>query len=180
MALASGIAAATGPALLAAMSAIRLLDGAPVLFVQERVGRGRRPFRIYKLRTMRDGAVTSVGRVLRATGLDELPQLWNVMRGDMSLVGPRPLTRGDVERLGWDRPRYDQRFAVRPGMTGPAQLQLSRHCDARISWTCDRHYVERATLATDVQILAASALYMMVGKRLASSFVRARVRRARS
>src|SRR5262245_53299317 len=82
--------------------AILMDDGWPVLFRQERIGLRRRPFQIRKFRTMRDGTVTRVGRVLRGTGLDEIPQLVNILRGDMSAVGPRPLTASDLVRFGWD------------------------------------------------------------------------------
>ena len=77
------------------------------------------PVRIFKFRSMRGGQVTRVGRVLRATGLDEIPQFLNILRGDMSAVGPRPLTAADVARLGWDGARFDFRWACRPGLTGP-------------------------------------------------------------
>src|SRR5690606_33802503 len=89
------------PLMLLIALAIRFDDGGPVLFIQRRVGEGKRPFRIFKFRTMRDERVTCVGRWLRQTGLDELPQLFNMLRGDMSLIGPRPLTGADVRRLGW-------------------------------------------------------------------------------
>ena len=94
-------------------AAILLLDGRPVLFRQTRLGRGRRPFTILKFRSMRDGEVTALGRVLRSTGLDELPQLVNVLDGELSAVGPRPLTEADVQRLGWTVPAYDFRGAFR-------------------------------------------------------------------
>src|ERR1041384_8527536 len=77
-------------------------DGGPVLFRQERAGYLREPFEILKFRTMREGQVTRVGRLLRATGLDELPQFFNTLLGHMSAVGPRPLTAEDISRLGWD------------------------------------------------------------------------------
>ncbi len=102
--------------------AIGLDDGRPVLFRQARLGYRRRPFEILKFRTMRDGAVTRVGRVLRASGLDEIPQFLNILRGDMSAVGPRALTAADVARLGWDDARFDFRWTCRPGLTGLAQL----------------------------------------------------------
>src|SRR5690606_2482111 len=110
-------------------------DGGPVLFTQTRVGADRTPFRIYKFRTMRDGKTTRVGRWLRATGLDELPQLVNMLLGDMSLIGPRPLTFEDVARLGWDDGRHDVRFSVRPGVIGLAQLYAGR--GKRLSWFLD-------------------------------------------
>src|SRR5690606_30302785 len=110
------------PLLLVIAGLILVDDGGPVLFTQTRVGADRTPFRIYKFRTMRDGKTTRVGRWLRATGLDELPQLVNMLLGDMSLIGPRPLTFEDVARLGWDDGRHDVRFSVRPGVIGLAQL----------------------------------------------------------
>lgn len=165
--VAGGLAAvATAPAALAAASALLLLDGGPVLFRQTRVGFAREPFTVLKLRTFRDGRVTRVGRWLRATGLDELPQLINVLRGEMSLVGPRPLMESDVRRLGWDAARYDARWSVRPGITGPAQLH-DGPCDARVSWCFDRAYVRQASARHDVALLGGSALTLVLGKRRA-------------
>src|SRR5262245_31337799 len=103
-------------------AAVWLEDGGHVFFRQPRLGYRRRPFSILKFRTMRDGQVTRVGRVLRATGLDEVPQFVNILAGHMSAVGPRPLTEADVLRLGWDASECDFRWAARPGLTGLAQL----------------------------------------------------------
>src|SRR6266540_6243610 len=114
--------------------AVLIDDGAPVLFGQERLGYRRRRFRILKFRTMRDGCVTRVGRMLRATGLDELPQFVNILRGDMSAVGPRPLTVADVTRLGWMAPRYDFRWRVLPGLTGLAQVTEARSGRLSLVW----------------------------------------------
>jgi lipopolysaccharide/colanic/teichoic acid biosynthesis glycosyltransferase len=110
------------PVLAVLGAAILLEDGRPVLFAQSRLGRSRRPFTILTFRSMRDGRVTRVGRLLRATGLDELPQFVNILRGDMSAVGPRPLTDEDATRLGWLTPRHDFRWRVSPGLTGLAQI----------------------------------------------------------
>src|SRR6185436_20361984 len=110
------------PVMLAVAAAVLMDDGRPVLFPQERVGHRRRPFVIWKFRTMRDGKVTRTGRVLRASGLDEITQFFNILRGDMSAVGPRPLTDADVQRLGWGRAAADFRWEVRPGLTGLAQI----------------------------------------------------------
>lgn len=106
------------PPMAAIAAAILVLDGRPIVFRQTRVGRGRRPFTILKFRTMRNGMVTAVGRVLRSTGLDELPQLVNVLGGELSAVGPRPLTEADVQRLGWTTAACDFRWSVPPGLTG--------------------------------------------------------------
>ena len=102
--------------------AVLIDDGRPLLFPQERLGYRRRPFVIWKFRTMRDGKVTRAGRVLRASGLDEITQFFNILKGDMSAVGPRPLTDADVQRLGWGRAAVDFRWEVRPGLTGLAQI----------------------------------------------------------
>ncbi len=159
------------PVTAAAALCIRREDGGPVLFVQERVGRGRRPFSILKLRTMRGGEITRVGRWLRATGLDETAQFLNVLRGDMSIVGPRPLTRDDVERLGWSGPEHDARFAVRPGITGLAQVLGGR--SARHTRALDALYARRAGAALDLSLIAVSFAMNLAGKRR----VRAALRR---
>ncbi len=113
---------------------IKLDSAGPVMFVHERIGRGFRPFRMYKFRTMRadapldgslvtvrgDTRVTRIGRLLRRTKLDELPQLINVLRGEMSLVGPRPEVRRFVEQFRSD---YEELLTVRPGITDPASLK---------------------------------------------------------
>jgi lipopolysaccharide/colanic/teichoic acid biosynthesis glycosyltransferase len=161
---AAGLALAS-PVLLLAAALIRICDGAPVLFRQDRLGRGRRMFRILKLRTMADGRVTRLGAVLRDLGLDELPQLVNVLRGEMALVGPRPLTGADVARLGWGGARFAARWTVRPGLTGLAQLAPARRCHARTSWLLDRAYVRRCGVGLDLRILAGSALVPLLGKR---------------
>lgn len=112
--------------------------GGPVLFRQERVGRGDRPFTIFKFRTMRTGAsgawarpgdarITPTGAFLRRTSLDELPQLFNVLRGEMSLVGPRPEMSEYARQFASERSHYSQRHYVRPGITGWAQLHLPRN-----------------------------------------------------
>ncbi|MGB7217110.1 MAG: sugar transferase, partial [Gammaproteobacteria bacterium] len=163
------------PLLLVIAALIVVDDGGPVLFTQTRVGAGRTPFRIYKFRTMRDGETTRVGRWLRATGLDELPQLVNMLLGDMSLIGPRPLTFEDVERLGWDDRRHDVRFSVRPGVIGLAQLYAGR--GKRLSWFLDVTYVRERCAALDLRIVLATAAIAVLGKRRVRGWLRARRRR---
>jgi len=139
--------------------AILLDDGRPIFFRQERLGRARLPFDLVKFRSMRRQQVTRVGRVLRATGLDELPQFVNILRGEMSAVGPRPLTEPDVRRLGWDAPRYDFRWRVRPGLTGFAQV-----IGTTPTASLDRYYVARQSLLLDVRLVAASFAINALGK----------------
>ena len=146
-------------------AAIVLEDGWPILFRQERLGRKRQPFTILKFRSMRDGRITRIGRVLRATGLDELPQFINILRGDMSAVGPRPLTESDVARLGLMAPRYDFRWRVLPGLTGLAQVIEAR--SGRLSLGLDRRYVARQSLLLDVRLVAVSFAINALGKRRA-------------
>ncbi|MBA3366619.1 MAG: sugar transferase [Actinobacteria bacterium] len=158
------------PALAAAAVAIKLEDGGPVLYRQRRVGQDGCDFDLLKLRTMVVGAegigagfavnegdarITRVGRALRRLSLDELPQLWNVVRGDMSLVGPRPTLRYQVERY---TPRQRRRLEVKPGVTGWAQI----HGRAALPWEerieLDVWYVENRSPWLDVKILLRTPL----------------------
>ena len=154
---------AFSPAMALIAAAILVEDGGPVLFRQERLGRRRRPFTILKFRSMRDGRITRVGRMLRATGLDEIPQFINILRGDMSAVGPRPLTEADVTRLGLMAPRYDFRWRVLPGLTGLAQVTEAG--SGRLSLGLDRRYVARQSLSLDVRLVAVSFVINAIGKR---------------
>jgi lipopolysaccharide/colanic/teichoic acid biosynthesis glycosyltransferase len=151
------------PFFVLASALIKLEDGGPVLFRQERIGKGRRPFFILKFRTMRGGEVTRVGKWLRATGLDETAQFFNVLLGDMSMVGPRPLTRVDIERLGWTGPEHDARWDRRPGITGLAQLFGGKA--RKSSLRLDFLYGKRRSAWLDTQIIAASFVVNLAGKR---------------
>ena len=102
------------PALAVAAASILLDDGRPLFFEQVRLGKDRAPFRLLKLRTMRAGRVTRAGKWLRATGLDESPQFWTVVRGEMSVAGPRPLTPEHIARLGWNKPHHAVRVNDQP------------------------------------------------------------------
>jgi lipopolysaccharide/colanic/teichoic acid biosynthesis glycosyltransferase len=137
--------------------AIRRTMGRPVLFRQTRPGRGGRPFTLVKFRTMRDGAdddasrITPLGSFLRATSLDELPELWNVLKGDMSLVGPRPLL---VQYLGRYNAHQARRHEVRPGITGLAQVEGRNLLSWEERFDRDVAYVDSWTLVGDLGILA--------------------------
>jgi lipopolysaccharide/colanic/teichoic acid biosynthesis glycosyltransferase len=150
--------------------AIWLEDGGSPLFLQTRVGYGRRLFTVFKFRTMRYQQVTRVGRWLRQTGLDELPQFMNVFCGDMSVIGPRPLTAQDVERLGWTHQDHDWRFAARPGITGISQLLAGR--SARYSRRLERLYLRRQSLSFDLRLIGLSCAVCVVGKRLVRGWLR--------
>jgi lipopolysaccharide/colanic/teichoic acid biosynthesis glycosyltransferase len=163
------------PVLAAAALAVKLEDGGPVLFRQTRVGKDGRDFELLKLRTMvvdaeKQGAgyavdrgdprITRVGRFLRRTSIDELPQLWNVVRGDMSVIGPRPTLRYQVERY---TERQRRRLEVLPGLTGWAQI----HGRASLSWDerieLDVWYVEHRSPLTDLLILLRTPLALFGG-----------------
>jgi lipopolysaccharide/colanic/teichoic acid biosynthesis glycosyltransferase len=163
------------PALGLAALVIKLEDGGAVLYRQRRVGKDGEEFELLKLRTMvvgaeRQGAgfavdkddprITRVGRVLRRVSLDELPQLWNVLRGDMSLIGPRPTLRYQVERY---TERQRRRLEVKPGLTGWAQI----HGRAELPWDerieLDVWYVEHRSPWVDLKILARTPLALFRG-----------------
>jgi len=142
--------------------AILLDDAGPVTFSQSRMGRARQPFTLLKFRSMREQKVTRVGQWLRSTGIDELPQFVNVCRGDMSIVGPRPLTAQDLARLGWNGPEHDWRFTAKPGITGLSQLLAGG--GARASERLDRLYLRKQSLALDVKLIALSFAVNLLGK----------------
>lgn len=135
------------PAMAIVVVAVLLDDGWPVIFRQARLGYQRRLFSITKIRTMRDGRKTRVGRVLRATGLDEVPQFLNILSGEMSAVGPRPLTEDDVRRLGWTGVEFDFRWEQKPGLTGLAQLVGAESPQQTLA--LDRSYTARANPILD-------------------------------
>ncbi len=156
------------PLLLIIMLMILLDDGRPIFFTQERIGRQLQPFMVFKLRTLRDGRITAIGRWLRKSGLDETPQFINVLNGSMSMVGPRPLTREDADRLKlYDKglPRSD----MSPGITGMAQLYSGR--GLRATLFLERIYFERQSFCLDSLILLLSLLVNIFGKQRIRSWL---------
>lgn len=157
---------ALSPLLAAVAILIRRHDGGPVFYRQVRVGRGGRTFRVFKFRTMvvdadriggyatadNDARITPVGRKLRRTSVDELPQLFNVLAGDMNIVGPRP----DVpaQRALYTEDEFARRHSVRPGITGLAQATLRSDATEAQRKALDLEYVERAGLLFDLRIIA--------------------------
>jgi lipopolysaccharide/colanic/teichoic acid biosynthesis glycosyltransferase len=159
-------------------AAIKIEDGGPIFFTQERVGIRGGTFMALKFRSMRpdaeaatgaiqasahDPRVTMVGRFMRATAMDELPQLWNIVRGDMSFVGPRALRPGEIEAESdgvltklEDVPGFEHRIKVRPGLTGIAQVYARRDLPRRQKFRYDRLYVERGSFWLDVRLILLS------------------------
>jgi lipopolysaccharide/colanic/teichoic acid biosynthesis glycosyltransferase len=167
--------AITGPLVVLAAVGVKLSDGGPVLYRQTRVGKDGADFELLKLRTMVVGAerigagyavdrgdprITRIGRVLRRLSVDELPQLWNVIRGEMSIIGPRPTLRYQVEQYD-ERQRH--RLDVRPGITGWAQI----HGRAKLTWAerieLDLWYVEHRSVPVDLGILLRTPLALFGG-----------------
>ncbi|MCS6851586.1 MAG: sugar transferase [Gemmataceae bacterium] len=158
---------------------VRLTSTGPAIYTQTRLGQGGRPFTIYKFRTMihncesltgprwailGDPRITSIGHFLRATHLDELPQLWNVLLGDMSLIGPRPERPEFVPLLERSIPRYRERLAVRPGITGLAQVQLPPDSDLESvarKLACDLQYIQMVGPWLDIKIIAATVCKLL-------------------
>jgi lipopolysaccharide/colanic/teichoic acid biosynthesis glycosyltransferase len=177
----------SAPVWAAFAAAIKLEDGGPVFFRQERVGQGGRLFEALKFRSMRpdaeeqvgalqaqhgDPRVTRTGRVMRATAMDELPQLWNILRGDMSFVGPRALRPGEIEAGSDGRfvkleevPGFEARTAVRPGLTGIAQIYAPRDVPRRQKFRYDRLYVARRSWLLDVRLILLSFWISELGTR---------------
>ena len=156
---------------------IKLDDGGPVFFAQDRVGLNCRVFRVLKFRSMivdaeretgpvqatqSDARVTRVGRFLRATAIDELPQLWNILRGDMSVVGPRPLRPGERDTTADGEvplsaiPGYLERHRVRPGLTGLAQVYAARDLQRAGKFRYDLLYLRRASFCLDLWLIVRS------------------------
>jgi lipopolysaccharide/colanic/teichoic acid biosynthesis glycosyltransferase len=178
MALSGAGLVASAPLWAIIAAAVKLEDGGPIFFPQMRVGRGGRPFKALKFRSMvpdadrrfgpvqaseHDPRVTHIGRLLRATAMDELPQLWNIFVGDMSFVGPRPLVPGEVEVSGDGTlvpleaiAGYHERHSVRPGLTGLTQVYAARDISRPRKFRLDRLYLRRAGLWLDLKLIVLS------------------------
>lgn len=185
------------PCALVAMLAVKLTSPGPAIYSQKRLGRNGRVFTIYKIRTMRnnceketgakwadpnDSRVTPVGKFLRATHIDEFPQLWNVLKGEMGLVGPRPERPEIAAELEREVPEFRQRLAGAPGITGLAQVQLPADLEingvrdlgrVRRKLACDVCYNQNASLWLDVRILLATAAKVLgISRELTSQYLR--------
>ena len=169
------------PVILILSLLVLISSGSPVIFKQERVGYGNRLFTIYKFRTMKDGMrqtrtedlteeeiendITFVGKILRKLSLDELPQLYNILKGDMSFVGPRPLIPQE-EEIRALREKYNV-YSVRPGITGWAQVNGRDLVSVEQKAKLDKEYVENRTLLMDIKIMFRTVWVVLVGKDIA-------------
>ncbi len=179
VAVAAVLLVIAAPVMLLTAVLIKLTSRGPVFYSQTRMGLNGKLYAIYKLRTMRhncekesgarwstkgDNRITPIGKFLRLSHLDELPQLWNVLKGDMSLVGPRPERPEFLPTLEAALPDYCERLRVRPGVTGLAQVQLPPDSDidsVRRKLAHDLYYVDHAGLLLDLKILIATAFHVV-------------------
>ncbi len=161
---------------------LKLFQGKSVIFKQKRIGRGGKPFTIYKFRSMRqdseqgglprlakknDDRLTPIGRYLRKHHLDELPQLWNVLKGDMSIVGPRPERRYYIEQIVKENPRYTELYKIRPGLTSYATI-YNGYTDSMDKMLkrldMDLYYLEHQSFWGDMKIIVETVKRMFVGE----------------
>jgi len=175
----------SAPVWLAVGLAIAVEDGFPIFFSQSRWGKGGRKFQALKFRTMRKGSektqsiqagvgdprITKVGEFLRACALDELPQLWNIFRGDMSFVGPRALPINEIQSSGAERlipdeevPGFKERLAVRPGLTGIAQIFADRDTTRARKFRYDLLYIRRRHFWLDLRLIFLSFYISFLGR----------------
>jgi lipopolysaccharide/colanic/teichoic acid biosynthesis glycosyltransferase len=141
---------------------LKFVERHPVFFRQERTGRDKKTFAILKFQTLVNNRPTPVGSYLRRTGMDEWAQFFNVLRGDMSIVGPRALTPSDIGRLAWNDTFHAGRWKVKPGISGLAQLYGGQH--RKTSWFWDQYYIAHQNLPMDFCIVVASFAMNIFGK----------------
>lgn len=176
----------SAPVSIIAALAIRLEDGGPIFYRQQRWGRGGKKFTVFKFRTMipdadkkfglkqaeeNDNRITRVGRILRAAGLDELPQIINILRGEMSFVGPRALAVGEIiydekgGRTDYEKiPGFLERLAVRPGLTSLATIHIPKDSSVRRKFRYDLYYIRKQSSELDLRLIALSFWISFRGK----------------
>jgi len=141
---------------------IVIFEKHPIIFYQKRIGLHKNPFKILKFQTLVNNLPTKTGKILRKTGLDELPQFINVLKGDMSIVGPRALTNYDIERLKWDSEFHKIRWNCKPGITGYAQIYGGQN--KKTSWFWDIKYMKTNSMLKDFTVICISFLMNIFGK----------------
>lgn len=179
--ISAGILAVFWPLLLVIAFCIKLEDGGNVIFAQYRLGKDKKPFKIYKFRTMRvnhenpetrafqgDTRITSIGRILRKTSLDELPQLFNILKGDMAIVGPRPILKEEADIIieGFS---FEKRFTKLPGLFCSIDMKDRASADREKQFRMDVSYVEEITFKRDFMIVMKTALTVLRGSNVYAS-----------
>ena len=172
------------PLLAATAAAVKLYDGGNVLYSQVRLTQGGKRFRIYKFRSMRmdsekdgvarlaeknDDRITPIGKIIRDRHIDELPQLFNILKGDMSVVGPRPERPEIMELYIQELPEFEQRLQVKAGLTGYAQIYGTYYSTPREKLQMDMKYLENASLSEDFRLLLATARILLFGEKTDAS-----------
>ena len=169
------------PVIVLAAIIVKLESKGPIFFIQERIGEGNKKFNIVKFRSMttdaekdgpqwaskNDNRVTKFGKIMRATRIDELPQLWNVLRGEMSFVGPRPEREYFIQQLEKEIPYYNLRHTVKPGLTGGAQVMYPYGAsveDAYRKLQYDLYYIKHHSIPFDVKVLLKTVTIVIFGK----------------
>jgi lipopolysaccharide/colanic/teichoic acid biosynthesis glycosyltransferase len=185
--LAALMLVALSPCLLILFALVKATSRGPALYSQERPGLGGKPFRVWKIRTMRPGSdrdaskargvrssdpqVTAIGRILRQLKIDEFPQLWNIVRGEMAFVGPRPIAKSLYEELCREIPGFEQRVSVHPGLTNVGQVCIDENADQnrviedwKLRFEAERHYLRSHSPFYDLIVIAMTVLY--IGRKL--------------
>jgi lipopolysaccharide/colanic/teichoic acid biosynthesis glycosyltransferase len=162
----------SSPFWIAGMIAVKVHDGGPVIFKQERATIHGRRFDVYKLRTMKqnvenysakadDDRITKPGKFLRRTRIDELPQLWNVLKGDMTFVGPRPEMIKNVEEYTEELPEFQYRLRMKAGLTGYAQITGKYNTTPKDKLIMDMMYIEQFSILRDIQLIFQTAIVLL-------------------
>ncbi len=157
------------PLIIIVSALILIFDNQNPFFKQKRIGLNKQEFTIYKFQTFKNSKITKFGTILRKTGIDEIPQLLNILKNDINFVGPRPLTQTDIDRLGWNTSFYNKRWKVKPGLTGLAQLSPLCHKKMTLFW--DKYYAQHHSILMDLKILTATFFILFVGKKRVINYI---------
>lgn len=154
---------------------ILIFERDKIFFFQSRIGLNQKPFIIIKFRTMTNQKITLIGKVLRKTGIDEIPQLVNIIKGDINFIGPRPLTQFDIDRLDWNSDFHKQRWSVKPGLTGLGQLSPICHKKMTLFW--DNYYAKCHNFSLNFKIISLTCLTLILGKNRVKNIIQKKLQK---
>jgi len=163
------------PLLLIVSLLILIFERDKILFYQNRIGLNQKPFTITKIRTMQHQKITFLGRILRKTGIDEIPQLINIIKGDINFIGPRPLTQFDIDRLEWNTNFHKQRWSIKPGLTGLGQLSPICHKKMTLFW--DNYYVKHQCFSLNLKIITLTCFTLFLGKNNVKKIIQNKIKK---